>query len=492
MNSSNLQILLFAYLACSALFALMAILLKRMRLTAFLLISLSFVGMFVVLLVASQEAPGRNFVVDMASKLAQLSRQEVTAFALGGAAALPVMLAFFAVGGSRLSLFSRRMVAILAVSGVLVCGAGFIAKDLISPYLPNPGSSSGSVGIGQLSANGFVIEDYSDTEIIPVRVAVSNDGRVFVSGHAGIAAQDGVVAELIDDGSGDIKERVVARMLNRPYGLTVRDDDIYVSRSGQHTLWKNGKVDQKSTGAITQLRDLDNDGVMDWYHDVVGELPGAKGPDYLHQNNDLAFGEDGALYITTANHSDGYPATDPIEGAILRFSGDDYEEMEIFATGLRNPFGLTFDGDGVLYATDNDAQAGRLGGNLGDKIIEVKQGAFYGHPYAHDTEEGVTRPLLRSSFALGGLAYAPVGSFSAPWDDALYVVIYGEGRIARVDIETSADGTKTAELKLLATVPGAVDIDITKSGEMYIGVYPDKIVKISEVQKLKVSSGSSE
>ena len=492
MNSTSIQILLFAYLGCSALFSLMAFLLRRLRFTALLVLVISLLGIYVVLLVASQEAPGRNFVVELALKLSQLSRQEVTAFALGGAAALPVMLVFFAGGGSFLSSFSKRVVALASVAGVLLCGAGFIAKDLISPYLPNPGSASGSVGIGKLAADGFVIEDYSNTEIIPVRVAVSNDGRVFVSGHSGIAAQEGVVAELVDDGAGNISERLVARMLNRSYGMTVHDNEIYVSRSGQHTLWKNGKADQKSTGAITRLRDTDGDGVMDWYHDVVGELPGAKGPDYLHQNNDLAFDDDGSLYITTANHSDGHPATDPIEGAILKLSGPDYSELEVFATGLRNPFGLTFDGSGVLYATDNDAQSGRLGGNLGDKIIEVQEGGFYGHPYAHDSAEGVNRPLLRSSFALGGLAYAPEGSLSSPWDDALYVVIYGEGRIARVDITVSDDGTKSAELQLLATVPGAVDIDITNTGEMYIGVYPDKVVKITQVKDLTLTIGNEQ
>ncbi len=492
MDNTSLQILLFAYLGCSSVIALMGFVLNRQRMIALAIVIISLIGLYVVIAVAAFESPGTNFIVVLSGKILELSRQHTIAFALGTAAALPVALVFFGRTGSRLSTISRKLIAVCSVTGVLLCGAGFIAKDLISPYLPNPGSSSGSVGLGKLSADGFVIENYSDTDVIPVRVATSEDGRVFVSGHFGIAAQEGVVAELLEDEEGNVSERIVARMLNRPYGLTVEGNDIFVSRSGQHTVWTNGKVDQKSTGAITKLRDIDGDGVMDWFHDVVKELPGAKGPDYLHQNNDLAFGKDGSLYITTANHSDGHPASDPIEGAVLRFSGDNFSEMEIFATGLRNPFGLVFDDNGVLYATDNDAQAGLLGGNLGDKIIVVEKGAFYGHPFAHDDAEGVSKPLLRSGFALGGLAYAPKGSLSAPWDESLYVVIYGEGRIARVDIKTRPDGDKEAELVLLATVPGAVDIDINNNGDMYVGVYPDKIVKITELNKPALASGSSQ
>jgi len=72
------------------------------------------------------------------------------------------------------------------------------------------------------------------------------------------------------------------------------------------------------------------------------------------------------------------------------------------------------------------------------------------------------------------------------------VVIYGEGRIARVDIKTTPDGSKEAELVLLATVPGAVDIDINKNGDMYVGVYPDKVVKITERDKPALASGYSQ
>lgn len=473
MNPETTPLFLFAYFLVTFTLALPALIAGRHKKLGASLVLLSALGLVATIVIVSMVQSDSNFMLQLFQQILNKNRDELAALLLGAVIALPTSLLWIKIG-INVPAFIPLTITTLGLVGTLLVGSLITGKELISPYLPHPGTQLEVGEIGRLAPAEFLIEDYIDTSILPIRLAVSPAGRVFVSGHLGIAAQEGAVVELVETDGGEVKERLVARMLNRPYGLIATDEHLYVSRSGQYTKWNDGVSEQISTGAVTRLSDLDNDGVMDHYHDVVKDLPGAKGPDFLHQNNGIALGPDGALYITTANESDGHPSLDLEAGTILKASGDDFATVEVFATGLRNPFGLVFDTDGELFATDNDSQTGLLGGNLGDKLLRVQKGAFYGHPYAPDDAPGVSKPLLRSSFALGGLALAQSDALPAAYRDALFVVVYGEGRIMQVMHKN--DGT--VELAPFATVPGAVDLAISGDGEFFVGVYPDKVVRI--------------
>jgi glucose/arabinose dehydrogenase len=60
----------------------------------------------------------------------------------------------------------------------------------------------------------------------------------------------------------------------------------------------------------------------------------------------------------------------------------DGTQLEVYAWGLRNPFGVMWSPDGKLYAADLgfDERGSRPIGNAPDAIWEVKQGAWYGWP----------------------------------------------------------------------------------------------------------------
>jgi glucose/arabinose dehydrogenase len=83
-------------------------------------------------------------------------------------------------------------------------------------------------------------------------------------------------------------------------------------------------------------------------------------------------------------------------GTILRMNPDG-SGLEVYAWGLRNPFGVMWGPDGQLYATDNayDERGSRPIANAKDNIWQVKQGAWYGFP---DYSSGirVTDPQFRS------------------------------------------------------------------------------------------------
>lgn len=82
-------------------------------------------------------------------------------------------------------------------------------------------------------------------------------------------------------------------------------------------------------------------------------------------------------------------------GAILR-ARPDGSELEVYAWGLRNPYGLRAGPDGAIYATMHgfDARGERPVENAWDCFYRVEQGAWYGFPdFACDTP--VTDPQFK-------------------------------------------------------------------------------------------------
>jgi glucose/arabinose dehydrogenase len=85
----------------------------------------------------------------------------------------------------------------------------------------------------------------------------------------------------------------------------------------------------------------------------------------------------------------------PCNGAIMRvpIRGGD---VELVAWGFRNPYGLAFDPDGKLFATDNgyDVRGSRPVFGAADNLWRVEHGRWYGWP---DFAEG--RPLTADAYA---------------------------------------------------------------------------------------------
>lgn len=83
-------------------------------------------------------------------------------------------------------------------------------------------------------------------------------------------------------------------------------------------------------------------------------------------------------------------------GTILRMNTDG-SGLEVYAWGLRNPFGVLWGPDGKLYVTDNayDERGSRPIANAKDNIYQIKQDGWYGYP---DFSSGipVTDPQFRS------------------------------------------------------------------------------------------------
>jgi glucose/arabinose dehydrogenase len=112
----------------------------------------------------------------------------------------------------------------------------------------------------------------------------------------------------------------------------------------------------------------------------------------MHAANDIAFGPDGYGYVSIgarADHgeiiSDGPDAgmedeLHPLEASILRFDPDNGDLM-VYARGFRNAYGIAWDADGRLFATDNGPDDPRMAGQFPDLLHRVIPGAQHGYPW---------------------------------------------------------------------------------------------------------------
>jgi glucose/arabinose dehydrogenase len=156
--------------------------------------------------------------------------------------------------------------------------------------------------------------------------------------------------------------------LNSPFGVVLIGNDLYVANTDAIVRYPYNEGDTKITAPGTTLT----------------PLPG--GPIDHHWTKSLTASPDGTkLYVgvgSNSNITENGMEAEKNRAAILevdRATG----AFRIFASGLRNPNGLTFEPkSGALWAVINERD--ELGPDLvPDYMTSVKDGAFYGWPYSY-------------------------------------------------------------------------------------------------------------
>jgi glucose/arabinose dehydrogenase len=169
------------------------------------------------------------------------------------------------------------------------------------------------------------------------------------------------------DGTPELRS-VFLDHLNSPFGVALVGNDLYVA----------------NTDAIVRYRYNTGDTKIDTPGTTLTPLPG--GPIDHHWTKSLTASPDGSLlYVGVGSNSNitenGMEAehnrADILE--VDRATG----RFRVFASGLRNPNGLTFEPQTrALWTVVNERD--ELGGDLvPDYMTSVKDGAFYGWPYSY-------------------------------------------------------------------------------------------------------------
>jgi glucose/arabinose dehydrogenase len=185
-----------------------------------------------------------------------------------------------------------------------------------------------------------------------------------VQKYAGAGAKGGNRVSIIHDG----KASVFLDGLYSPFGIVLVGNDLYVANTDSLMRYAYNDGDQKISGPGTKVTDL----------------PG--GPIDHHWTKSLTASADGAkLYVGIGSNSNimengsGVERDRAMIWEIDRATG----AHRTYASGLRNPNGLTFyPGTNILWVVVNERD--ELGPDLvPDYLTSVKDGSFYGWPYSY-------------------------------------------------------------------------------------------------------------
>jgi len=150
--------------------------------------------------------------------------------------------------------------------------------------------------------------------------------------------------------------------LQNPFGLAFQNGFLYVGETSRIVRFKYQPGDTKASGAAEQLVDLPIGG---------------------HSTRNIVFSRDGKkMYVAVGSQSNKSAGEAPVRAAINEYNPDGTGHR-IFASGIRNPVGLTLQpGTDTLWTAVNERDT--LGDDLvPDYITSVKDGAFYGWPYSY-------------------------------------------------------------------------------------------------------------
>ncbi|MEP6942504.1 MAG: sorbosone dehydrogenase family protein [Betaproteobacteria bacterium] len=250
-----------------------------------------------------------------------------------------------------------------------------------------------------------------------------------VMGRAGAGTPSANRITLLRDTDGDgVAETrsVFIEGLNSPFGMVLVGNELFVAESDAVVKFPYAPGQTRITAAPV----------------TVADLPG--GPINHHWTKNLVAGADGAkLYASVGSNSNvGENGIDKEDGRAAIWEIDRATGAHrVFASGLRNPVGMAWDGDrGVLWTSVNERD--ELGSDLvPDYMTSVKDGGFYGWPYSYygahvDTRVQPQRPDLVAKaivpdYALGphtaslGLAWAGDTALPAPFRHGMFVGQHG-------------------------------------------------------------------
>ena len=255
------------------------------------------------------------------------------------------------------------------------------------------------------------------------------------------------------DGSAEFRS-VFADNLNSPFGMVLVDDELFIANTDALVKVPYREGDTRASGPVT----------------LVAKLPG--GPLNHHWTKGLVASPDGSrLYVSVgsnsnvAEHGMGHETGRAAIWEFDRASGSG----RIFASGLRNPVGMAWQGD-TLWTAVNERD--ELGSDLvPDYMTSVRDGAFYGWPYSYFGQNVDTRPepprpdlvaiAVRPDYALGnhtaslGLASAQGSTLGGPFaESGMFVGQHGSWN------RKPASGYKVIYVPFAGAQPSGPPLDV--------------------------------
>ncbi|HEV3338754.1 MAG TPA: PVC-type heme-binding CxxCH protein [Pirellulales bacterium] len=294
----------------------------------------------------------------------------------------------------------------------------------------------------------------------PVAIAAEPAGAIYVAvdeqGSLGRTPGGGKILRCVDqDDDGKVDTVTVFAKVEHPRGVVYRTGAVWVMHPP----------------TLSVFHDDDGDGVSDRQDVLVTGLTTDqitnRGGD--HTTNCVRMGIDGWLYIGVGDYgikqavgTDGTTISQR-GGGIVRVRPDG-TEMEVYCSGLRNPFDLAIDPFLNIFARDNTND----GGGWDTRVSLLRQTALYGYTqlYANFTDE--IMPTLGTFGGGGGTGALFVQDPSwPPQYNTLLTGDWGRSQVYRHEL-TPHGPTFDLKQEVFLTMPRATGMDIDASGRLYV------------------------
>jgi glucose/arabinose dehydrogenase len=272
----------------------------------------------------------------------------------------------------------------------------------------------------------------------PTSMTWGPDGNLYVS------QQSGEIVELVIGRDGfPIGSLLVGKTPADLLGLTFVGAELFVSY----------------TGNVAELKLVN--GTVSSTHVVLSGLPHGR-----HQNDEIVYGKDGFLYMGIGSTGDRTNGEDPRSATIVRFKPDG-SNLEVFAKGLRNPYGLAFDKDGNLFATDN----GPDNPAAPDELDHVTEGGDYGFPNYFGAPPNGSKTIgpvttLQTHSSSDGFTFYYGAGFPAEYVGNAFIAQWGANRgdssigkrIIRVSMQKTSYGYEGQEIIFATGFDHPIDV----------------------------------
>jgi putative membrane-bound dehydrogenase-like protein len=295
----------------------------------------------------------------------------------------------------------------------------------------------------------------------PVAIACAPSREIYVAvdeqGSLGRATGGGRILRCLDkDGDGKVDEVTVFAKVEHPRGVLYRDGSVWVMHPPTLSVFR----DEKGTGVATKEEVL----VTGLTTDMITNRGGD------HTTNGIRMGIDGWIYICVGDYgikeARGKDGTTIVQrgGGILRVRPDG-TELEVYCTGLRNPFDIAIDPFLNMFARDNTND----GGGWDSRVPHLMQSAHYGYTqlFANFTDE--IMPVMGSFGNGGGTGglYIQDPRWPEKYRNTLFTGDWGRSEVYRHEL-TTHDPTFDVKQEVFLTVPRATGMDIDADGRLYV------------------------
>lgn len=262
----------------------------------------------------------------------------------------------------------------------------------------------------------YEIKVIAENLFVPWAIDISNEGKLYFTERSGIirVIEDG---KLRSDPLITFSTPFVSQGEGGLLGMTL--DLNYLQNHYIYVMHSYGETN-KIYNRVVRLVENNNRATIDKI--LLDKIPGGR----IHNGGRIKIGPDKKLYITTGDAGNSALAQEPTStaGKILRIELDGTIPEDnpiinspVYSLGHRNPQGLAWNSQNVLYASEH-------GQSAHDEINIIKPGDNYGWPIVQGNEDSTEIMIEKSLIHSGEDTWAPSGiTFvnQGPWQGKLLV-----------------------------------------------------------------------